>query len=93
MNTKCIKDNKKLAADIPSASFFSFHHGEPSARVTGSGFLLTYYGICLALMSFFGCKKETGSFPVSLRCVYRLPEALMRSCGCELIEPSARLEA
>lgn len=23
MNTKCIKDNKKLAADIPSASFFS----------------------------------------------------------------------
>ncbi|AME06028.1 hypothetical protein [Bacillus sp. SDLI1] len=45
MNTKCIKDNKKLAADIPSASFFSFHHGEPSARVTGSGFSLTYYGL------------------------------------------------
>ncbi|MED0773679.1 MULTISPECIES: hypothetical protein [Bacillus] len=60
MNTKCIKDNKKLAADIPSASFFSFHHGEPSARVTGSGFLLTYYGICLTLMSF--AKKRPDHF-------------------------------
>ena len=33
------------------------------------------------------------SFPVSYGVCYRLPEALMRSCGCELIEPSARLEA
>ncbi|GFR56930.1 hypothetical protein BAP_3636 [Bacillus sp. CN2] len=42
---------------------------------------------------FFSAKKETGSFPVSYGVCYRLPEALMRSCGCELIEPSARLEA
>ncbi|WP_438421459.1 hypothetical protein [Bacillus siamensis] len=57
MNTKCIKDNKKLAADIPSASFFSFHHGEPSA---GQQF---FTDILRTQEDFFGMQKRDRIIP------------------------------